>query len=64
MSLRSELIKEKRLGKKIYTFGTRLKLEGKPDKGGFTYPEVTKHLSDDEYDSIKDLLDGVDEARD
>jgi len=63
MTIRSEIIKEKRKGFKIYEFGSRLKLVGKRDKWGFVYPEVTKHLTDEEYESIKDLIDGIDEKR-
>jgi hypothetical protein len=57
VSIRSELLKKKKQGYKVYEFGTRLIME-RPHKGAES-PLVTKHLTDKEYDSIKDLIDGI-----
>lgn len=55
------MLKYKKQGYKIYEFGTRLKWE-RPHKG-VESPFVSKHLTDKEFASIRDLIDGIDEPR-
>lgn len=61
MTIRNEILNFKKKGYKIYEFGTRLSWE-RPHKG-VESPFVSKHLTDAEFDTIKDLIDGVHEKR-
>lgn len=61
MSIRAEILRDKKKGFKVYEYGDRLSLWNPVWDGSkeLHSPMVTKHLSDKEFADVKDLVDGV-----